>query len=218
MKKLLSVSEIFSSVQGESTFAGLPCFFVRLAGCNLNCRYCDTLYARDKNSGRPMDIDSVLEKAKASGLRLAEVTGGEPLTQENCPSLCAALIDAGLTVLVETNGSLPISALPERAIKIMDIKTPSSGEAERFLPENISPLSSRDEVKFVISDEADYLYTLDIVKKFDIFAVTEKILLSPAAGLLSPERLAEWMLRDKIPARLQIQLHKHIWGPDKRGV
>jgi 7-carboxy-7-deazaguanine synthase len=212
---MLKITEIFASVQGETSYSGYPFAFVRLTGCNLRCRYCDTTYAYD--SGEEFPLEEVVSRVTAFGLTRACVTGGEPLLQEEAFALVAALLDRGQDVLVETNGTLPLAGLDRRAVKIMDVKCPSSGEGRKMLWENFRHLTERDEVKFVISSEEDYRYAKDVAARYR----REKkwgILLSPAFGFLPPERLAGWMVADGIDARLQLQLHKLVWGPDRRGV
>jgi 7-carboxy-7-deazaguanine synthase len=210
----LMVSEIFRSVQGESSFAGFPCVFVRLAGCNLSCRYCDSRYARE--DGEEVPLSEVLDRVSAHGIELAEITGGEPLFQPETPTLAGALRDMGHVVLVETNGSLDISVLPDGVIRIMDIKCPSSGETDRVLWENIWKLKADDEVKFVIADRHDYEWARGII--MERFAHTKiKILLSTVYGELPPRHLVEWILEDKLKARFQLQLHKYIWPRESRG-
>jgi 7-carboxy-7-deazaguanine synthase len=211
----LNVSEIFRSIQGESSFAGLPCAFVRLAGCNLRCRYCDTRYALE--GGTAMSLDQILHRVSEFGLDLAEITGGEPLVQPETPTLAAALLDRGYRVLVETNGSLDISMLPDGVIRIMDIKCPSSGESTQFMWENIWKLHDNDEVKFVISDRHDYEWARGIVRERFGRSKT-KVLFSAVFGELPPRNLVEWILHDKLPVRFQLQIHKYIWPHDAKGV
>jgi 7-carboxy-7-deazaguanine synthase len=215
MGNLLKVNEIFYSIQGESTFAGLPCIFIRLAGCNLRCSYCDTTYAYKE--GREWNIQALIDRAKAYPSLLVEVTGGEPLLQAGTPELVKALLREGYKVLVETNGSLDISVIDNRAIIIMDMKCPDSGMSNENLPDNIDRLKSRDEIKFVIAGERDYLWAVSKITEYKL-EQTCTILFSSVYGKLHPARLAEWILRDGIKARLQLQLHKYIWGPEKRGV
>lgn len=211
----LLVSEIFESIQGESSFAGLPCAFIRLAGCNLHCRYCDTRYALE--GGEEMSVEQTLDKALPYTWRLVEITGGEPLIQEETPKLAAALLERGRQVLVETNGSLDISRLPAGVVRIMDIKCPSSGESNRVLWENIWKLTPDDEVKFVIANRLDYEWARGIIR--ERFDVTEtKILLSAVFGELPPRALVEWMLQDGLNVRFQPQIHKFIWPHDAKGV
>ena len=210
-----NVSEIFKSIQGESTFAGLPCAFIRLAGCNLRCRYCDTKYAQE--SGETRTLEEILGKITEFGLPLVEITGGEPLLQPNTPTLARSLLDQGYEVLVETNGSLDISVLPERAVRIMDIKCPASGENKSFLWENLWKLRDRDEVKFVISDRHDYEWASGIVRE-RFGRVKHQILFSTVFGELPPRILVRWILEDRLPVRFQLQIHKYIWPHDDRGV
>lgn len=218
MPETLTVCEVFTSIQGESTHAGRLCFFIRLAGCNLSCSYCDTVYAAKPSDGRDIELSELVEKAKASGVDTVEITGGEPMFQKNTPPLCKMLLDKGFRVLLETNGSLPVSALPPGTVRIIDCKTPSSGEASSMDFSNFDIINSDDEIKFVISDSSDFEYSLDIIKKYSLDSKTDKILFSPVAGKLAPQLLAEWMIKSKAPARFQLQLHKIIWSPDKRGV
>lgn len=216
--KQIPVNETFLSIQGESTHAGRLCFFIRLAGCNLNCTYCDTDYARDDESGAAMSIEHLVTQAKLSKVRLVEVTGGEPLIHANTSALCEALLDEGLEVMVETNGSLPLSLLPPAVKKIVDYKTPSSGMVEYNLYDNFHILSDHDEIKFVILDYLDYEFALTIIEKYNLQTKTSNILFSPAWGKLDPKTLVNWMMADLPPARLQLQIHKIIWGPNKKGV
>lgn len=214
----ISVVETFLSIQGESTHAGRLCFFIRLAGCNLNCRYCDTTYAKKTSDGSEYEIKTLVELALNSGVKLVEVTGGEPLRQSKTPELCEKLLQANLEVLIETNGSLPISTLPAEVKKILDCKTPSSGMSEHNLYDNYRFLSLHDEVKFVISDRNDYDFSLDVIARYNLQQCTPNLLFSPGWNSITPETLAAWMIADKPPARLQLQMHKIIWGPDKTGV
>lgn len=212
---MLKITEIFAGVQGETSYSGYPFAFVRLTGCNLRCRYCDTTYAYD--GGEEFPLDEVVSRVIAFGLTRACVTGGEPLLQEEAPALVTALLDLGQEALVETNGTLPLAGLDPRAVKIMDVKCPSSGEARKMLWENFHHLTERDEVKFVISSEEDYLYAKEIVARYRQ-DMKWGVLFSPAFGHLAPDRLAGWMIGDGLDARLQLQLHKLVWGPDRRGV
>ena len=217
-QRQLVVNETFLSIQGESTHVGRLCFFIRLAGCNLSCTYCDTDYARDPKAGTAMTIEHLVSMAKLSKVRLVEVTGGEPLNHPHAPALCQALLDEGLEVMVETNGSLPLSLLPPAVKKIVDCKTPSSGMDEYNLYDNFHILSDHDEIKFVIQDYHDYEFALTIIEKYKLNTKTSNILLSPAWEKLDPQKLVGWMLADLPPARLQIQIHKVIWGPNEKGV
>lgn len=213
----LQVCEIFHSLQGESTFAGLPCTFIRLSGCNLDCAWCDTPYARHES--RPMTIDSILQKTRRFSCLLVEITGGEPLIQTHTPVLAERLIENGHTVLVETNGSRPIDLLPESCIRIMDIKCPSSNESGSFLTANLDCLTPVDEVKFVIGSETDYQYARRMIRQtLPSRLPPEKIHLSPVFGKVAPDMLAAWIIADRLNARLSLQMHKIIWNPEQRGV
>ncbi|MCF6174718.1 MAG: radical SAM protein [Victivallaceae bacterium] len=217
-KTELYVVEQFLSVQGESSYAGKLCWFIRLAGCNLNCSYCDTEYAKKFADGSLINIDALVEKAVASKVEIVEVTGGEPLLQSGAAELCENLLAAGLTVLVETNGSLPIDKLPVAVIRIMDVKLPSSGESENILYANFSALHPRDEVKFVISNRTDYDFAKHIIEKQLGADAEREILFSPVWDRITPATLARWVVADKLKVRVQLQLHKYIWPPDMRGV
>jgi 7-carboxy-7-deazaguanine synthase len=212
---MLRVTEIFASIQGETSYVGLPFAFVRLTGCNLRCRYCDTTYAYD--GGEEFPLPEIVSRVEAFGIPRVTVTGGEPLLQPETGALVASFLDRGYTVLVETNGTVPLGTLDPRAVKIMDVKCPGSGEDRKTLWENFSALTSRDEVKFVIGSEDDYRYAKEILAKYRR-NVPFGVLLSPAFGLLAPEKLAGWMVGDGLAARFQLQLHKLVWGPDARGV
>jgi 7-carboxy-7-deazaguanine synthase len=212
---MLRVTEIFASIQGESSWAGLPFAFVRLAGCNLRCRYCDTSYAWE--GGEERTVAEVAAQVAALALPRAAVTGGEPLLQPEAFDLVRLLLDRGHEVLVETNGAVPLSALDPRAVKVMDVKCPSSGEAGRMLWENFDALTARDEVKFVVADGEDYAYAKEVIARYRP-GRDFKPLLSPAFGILPPDRLAGWIVSDALDARFQIQLHKAVWDPGTRGV
>lgn len=212
----MRVCEIFSSIQGESTFAGSPCIFVRLAGCNLRCVYCDTTYAYDE--GREMEADEVIGAVVASGLSLVEITGGEPLLQSaEVSGLASRLLDMGRRVLIETNGSLPVGNLDRRAVVILDIKTPSSGMADRMDLGNLRHLKSTDEVKFVMSGRQDYEWSREMLMRYGL-PDTCTVLFSPVWGALEPRQLGEWIIADRLPVRLNLQLHKYLYGPNERGV
>jgi 7-carboxy-7-deazaguanine synthase len=201
------VAELFESIQGESSYAGMPCFFVRLAGCNLNCTYCDTPAAFEE--GEPMAIDAVVAACAASGVPRVEITGGEPLQQDGFEYLAEAI--CGLpdkTVLVETNGTCDISRIPDGAIAVVDVKTPGSGMAGTFDEANIARLRSKDEVKFVLCDRGDYEWAAEFVREHDLSARCLALLFSPAWGKLDAATLGEWLLADGLPVRLQVQLHK----------
>jgi 7-carboxy-7-deazaguanine synthase len=223
----LRVNEIFFSIQGESSRAGLPCVFVRLSGCHLRCTYCDTEYAF--REGATQTIDEIIDTVCGHPARLVEITGGEPLLQPRVHDLMARLCDLDRTVLLETSGACDIAPCDPRVIRILDLKTPGSGEADRTLWSNLESLTSRDEVKFVVTDRADYEWARDVIGRHDLAARCGTILLSPvfeqAAGAeivgargLPPRTLAEWILADGLPARLQLQMHKFIWEPQARGV
>jgi len=210
------VNELFKSIQGESTWAGLPCTFVRLTGCHLRCAWCDTTYAYD--GGEMMAVGDLLERVEELGTELVEVTGGEPLLQDGCIPLVEMLILRGHVVLVETSGTLPIHRLPVAAIKIMDLKCPSSGMCELNDLSNIEYLSPCDEVKFVLADRADYEWCRCIVRKYNLERRCKQVLLSPVHGRLDSADVVHWMLEDNLPARFQLQLHKYIWPPHQQGV
>ena len=212
----LTITEIYESVQGESTWVGLPCIFVRLTGCNLRCVWCDTEYAF--YGGKKMSVEEVVAECEALDCKLVEITGGEPLLQKHCGTLAQALLDRGFTVLCETSGALPIDRLPDAVIKIMDLKCPGSGEEEKNDWSNIDRLSSRDEVKFVIADRTDYEWSRDVVRKYDLATRCNEILFSPVFGPIEPKSMVEWILEDKLPVRFQLQLHKFVWPPDQKGV
>lgn len=217
-KNTLMVNETFLSIQGESTFAGLPCFFIRLAGCNLNCSYCDTAYAKKFDDGQPVSIQELVDLAEEANSSLVLITGGEPMLQEAVPALCRALLDAQFQVLFETNGSVALDDLPWRVTKIMDIKLPSSGEADKLLTDNFELLNERDEIKFVIGDRADFDYAMKLIEEHELDEITEKILYSPVYGQLDPKELAGWIISELPMGRMQLQLHKYIWPPETRGV
>jgi len=212
----LQVHEIYASIQGESTFAGLPCTFVRLVGCNLRCSWCDTPQAF--HGGESLARADVLERALATGTPLVELTGGEPLLHAGAIPLLRELCDAGRTVLIETSGERDISAVDPRVHRIMDLKAPGSGEVTRNRWENIEHLGERDEVKIVLADRADYEWALETVGKYEIRKRVNEVLLSCVHGELDPKELVSWMLEDGFPGRLQLQMHKYIWDADETGV
>lgn len=214
---MFRVYETFSSIQGESTFAGCPCFFIRFAGCNLNCDYCDTVKARPFDAGCDMTQEQLVATVLGSGIDLVELTGGEPLMQKDVPGLAAELIRLGKTVLIETNGSRDCSVLPPEVHRIIDYKTPCSGEEASMLEQNFRSLRPHDQVKFVITDDTDYNCAVRVMEKFDLPAQTGHILFSPAWGS-DLRRLAERIVHDKLPVRLNLQFHKIIWGADREGV
>lgn len=208
----VNLCETFLSLQGESARAGLPCFFIRLAGCNLRCAYCDT--ERAYGPGRPVAVGELVSAAEASGAALVEVTGGEPLLQPAFPALARGLQALpGRTILVETNGSQDLTLIPAGVIAIMDIKCPGSGEAQRMDYRNLARLRPGDEVKFVLSDEADYRWAREMIQRHGLAKTCAAVLLSPAWGRLDPHQLAEWMITDRLPVRLQLPLHKVLGVP-----
>jgi 7-carboxy-7-deazaguanine synthase len=212
----LNLCEIFHSLQGESTFTGLPCTFVRLSGCNLDCSWCDTRYAKDESTC--LSIEKIIDQIKEFGCNLVEITGGEPLLQPGTSSLISQLLDLKFQVLLETNGSLSIGNIDPRCIRILDIKCPSSNEANSFLFKNIEYLTKKDEIKFVIGSRQDYEFARTIILEKLAQRPAGGIHLSPVFGQITPENLAAWILEDKLPARLSLQQHKIIWNPDQRGV
>ena len=212
----LKVNEIFFSIQGESVHAGLPCVFVRLTGCNLRCRYCDTQYAFYEGSN--MSVAGIIEKVNLLGGNLVEITGGEPLVQEHTPILVEALLEANYEVLMETNGSLDIDRVDRRCSRIMDIKCPSSGEHMKNDAANLQRLTAHDQVKFVIGDHDDFLFATQLLPHLPANFHADRILFSAVVDQLSPDQLASWMLETRIQARLQLQLHKVIWPDQDRGV
>ncbi len=212
----IRVHEIYESIQGESTFAGLPCTFVRLSRCNLRCRWCDTPQAFE--GGTEMSRAAVLEKALSFGTPLVELTGGEPLLQEGAIPLLRELCDAGRTVLLETSGERDISLVDPRVHRIMDLKAPGSGESQRNRWENVAHLSSRDEVKIVLADRADYEWAKGVIEEHGLERRVNEVLLSPVWGELDPKDLVKWVLEDEMPVRVQIQMHKVIWDADTQGV
>ena len=214
---IIRVNEIYLSIQGESTWAGLACVLLRLAGCPLRCRWCDTAQARDPEAGREMSLTQVLEQVAGLDCSLVEVTGGEPLAQEGCPELLARLCDQGYTVLLETSGALDVSGVDPRVHLVMDIKCPGSGMSERMLWSNLERLGPGDEVKFVLADRQDYLYARQVIRRHGLERRC-RVLLSAVAERLDPRQVVRWMLADRLPARFQLQMHKYIWPPQTRGV
>jgi 7-carboxy-7-deazaguanine synthase len=213
---MLTVNEIFHSIQGESTRAGDRCVFVRLTACDLRCSWCDTPYAF--HEGRKMSVDDVLAVVDSYGCPLVEVTGGEPLLQEDVYELMDRLLTAGHTVLLETGGHRPIDRVPAAVVKIVDIKCPGSGEADKNCWSNLDRLAPHDEVKFVVLDRADYEFARDVVARTQLSSRTAAILFSPVHDALDPRTLSEWVIADRLPVRVQLQLHKLIWSPTTRGV
>ncbi len=209
----LRVNEIFCSIQGESTSTGIPTIFVRLTGCPLRCHYCDTAYAFTE--GQWMGLDQIGARVAGFNLRHVTVTGGEPLAQKNCLELLRELCDLGYVVSLETSGALDISTVDPRVIKVMDLKTPASGESARNRWENIPYLREQDQVKFVLCDRKDYVWAKSVLLEHDLMHRCE-VLFSPAFESLEFRQLAEWILEDRLPVRFQLQLHKLLWG-DERG-
>lgn len=205
----LRVSEVFLSIQGETSRTGLPTVFIRLTGCPLRCRWCDTTYSFQ--GGETIALEELLRQIAAFGVGTVCVTGGEPLAQKGCPALLAALCDEGYSVSLETSGAYDIAAVDPRVSRIVDIKPPESGESERNLWDNIPLLNARDEVKFVLVNRTDYDWARVAVRQHDLIARCP-VLFSPVQGELDPQQLAEWILADRLPVRMQVQLHKILWG------
>ena len=210
------LNEIFFSLQGESTYVGLPCLFIRLAGCNLECSWCDTTYARGAESGAEMSVEAILGEAAKFSRGLVEITGGEPLLQEETPMLAAGLLEMFETVLLETNGSLDIDLVPEGVVRVVDVKCPSSGASGSFDAANLARLRPSDEMKFVIGGRTDYEFAKEFVSSMEGTALSpRKIIFSPVAETLKPRVLAGWVLEDRLPVRFQLQLHRCIWPGEK---
>jgi 7-carboxy-7-deazaguanine synthase len=205
----LKISEIFHSLQGESTRVGLPTVFVRLTGCPLRCAWCDTEYAF--SGGSAMSVSEVLGQVAQYGCQVVCVTGGEPLAQKGCPDLLKALCEAGYSVSLETSGALDLSGVDPRVARIMDLKAPGSGEAEKNRWQNLDQLTSRNEIKFVLASEADYEWAREVLRARQLDAICT-VLFSPVQGQQDPAQLAGWILRDRLPVRFQLQLHKILWG------
>jgi len=215
-RAMLTITEIFHSIQGESTYAGRRCVFIRLTACDLRCTWCDTPYAF--TGGRAMSVDDVMVEVDRFGCPLVEVTGGEPLLQPDVYPLMERLLAAGRTVLLETGGHISLERVPLRVVKVVDVKCPASGESARNHWPNLDRLAPHDQVKFVIHDRADYEFARDVLARQALDARCEAVLFSPVHGVLEPKVLAEWVLADRLPARVQLQAHKYIWGADARGV
>jgi 7-carboxy-7-deazaguanine synthase len=213
---MLTVNEIFHSIQGESTYVGEPCVFVRLTACDLRCSWCDTPYAF--HEGHKMSIDEVLAEVDRFQCPTVEITGGEPLLQKEVYPLMERLLAGGKRVLLETGGHRSIEHVPGDVIRIMDVKCPGSGEADKMEWANIGHLTRRDQVKFVLRDRADYEYAREVVHRERLAGRVDAILFSPVHGVLEGRQLAEWILSDRLPVRLQLQAHKFIWPPETRGV
>ena len=212
----LTITEIYASIQGESSFAGQPCTFVRLTACDLRCAWCDTVYAFTE--GRKQTLDDILAEVRHLGVPLVELTGGEPLLQKAAIPLMQRLLDEHYTVLLETGGHMPIADVPAGVHRIVDVKCPGSGEAGRMHWPNLDVLTSRDEVKFVITDRADFDYAVDVVTTYDLVHRAGAVHVSPAWGVVAPADLAAWLLESGLRARLQLQQHKYIWEPAARRV
>jgi len=212
----LTINEIYRSIQGESTWAGRPCVFVRLTFCDLRCTYCDTEYAFYE--GKKQTLEEIVQQVAAFRCPLVEVTGGEPLLQKNVLSLMTMLCDAGHIVLLETSGAHDISAVDQRVHRIMDLKTPGSGEVDKNVWSNIDRLASHDEVKFVIGSREDYEWSREKVARFDLPSRCRAVLFSPIFGRIDPRQIVEWILADNLDVRFQLQMHKFIWSPTQRGV
>ncbi len=211
----MEISEIFLSIQGESSYAGKPCIFVRLAGCNLNCGWCDTTYANTGEETRELSIDAVIDEVKGYKCDTVEITGGEPLLQDSSVELASRLLQLGFTVLLETNGSISLEGVDAKVIKVVDVKCPSSGQAGTFLVENLEYITPDDELKFVIGGRGDYDFARNFLLEF-VCGRTNKILFAPVKSSMDPKDLAEWILHDSLDVRLQLQIHSYIWN-DTRG-
>ena len=213
---MLTVNEIFHSIQGESTQSGRPCVFVRLTACDLRCSWCDTPYAF--HEGRKASVEDVVSQVGSYGCELVEITGGEPLLQPDVYPLMRTLLQRGHEVMLETGGHRSVAEVPEQVVRIIDVKCPGSGEADKNYWPNMDALRPRDEVKFVIRDHADYEYARDVAARHQLTSRVAAVLFSPVHGVLPPADLAAWILEDRLPVRLQLQSHKYIWGADVHGV
>jgi 7-carboxy-7-deazaguanine synthase len=211
----MRITEIYASIQGETQYAGLPCTLVRTTGCDLRCTYCDSAFAFQ--GGNEMTLPEILAAVRALGAPLVLLTGGEPMLQREIGLLADLLLQAGYRVMIETSGSHAVDSLPEAVVRIIDVKTPASGESGRMRWEVLDALRVQDAVKFVVRDEADYRWAADVIRSRGLAGRTE-VLLSPVHGVLDPQHLVGWILRDRLPARLNLQLHKYVWSPDARGV
>jgi len=211
----MKITEIYSSIQGETQYAGLPCTLVRTTGCDLRCGYCDTAYAF--HGGHDMSVDDIAREVARLGAPLVLLTGGEPMLQREIGGLAERLLADGRRVMIETSGAHRLDRLPEPVIRIVDVKTPASGESHRMCWDLLPALRSMDAAKFVVADEADYRWAAGVVDKYQLGGRTE-VLFSPVHGRLDPRDLVAWMLRDRVPARLNLQLHKYVWGAETRGV
>lgn len=214
----IRIAELFASIQGESTYAGRPCFFVRLSGCPYRCSYCDTLFAQDFGYGQEFTISEIIEEVRKSGLNLVEVTGGEPLAQKNTIALLQSLVEADFEVMLETNGGFDIQNVPQQVKRILDCKLPSSNMAEKNLYSNYDFLTENDEVKFVVGCREDYDFALETVRCYKLDSKTPNLLISPVWNTVDFDKIVKWILEDNAPFRFQLQMHKIIWGADKQGV
>ncbi len=212
----LRIIEIFASVQGESSLTGLPTTFVRLAACNLRCRWCDTTYSFGR--GEAVAVEQIIETVQKNGCQCVCITGGEPLLQQEVYPLMQTLCNLGYTVSLETSGSLPTNQVDERVRVILDIKCPGSKMSKKNHWPNLAQLRSHDEVKFVIADREDYLYSVDVCRRYQLFDKKCELLFSPVFGELEPKQLVKWILEDRLPIRLNLQIHKFIWSPETKGV
>ena len=213
---MLTINEIFHSIQGESTHAGRPCVFVRLTACDLRCSWCDTPYAF--HDGQKMTVDEVVGRVRAYGCDVVEITGGEPLLQKEVYPLMQRLLDEGHTVMLETGGHLSVDQVPAGVVRVIDVKCPGSGESDKNHWPNLDQLWSTDEVKFVIKDRADYEYAREVVAKHGLIGSCAAVHFSPVHGVQDAKQLAAWVLQDRLRVRVQLQLHKYIWDPATRGV
>ena len=211
----MRITEIYRSIQGETQYAGLPCTLVRTTGCDLRCGYCDSAFAF--HGGQEMTLPQIVAQVDELGAPLVLLTGGEPMLQREIGALAELLLGRGYQVMIETSGSQPLDSLPAAVVRIVDVKTPGSGEAARMRWPVLDGLGRRDAVKFVICDEADYRWAVEVIRARGL-ADRSEVLLSPSHGKVNPRDLVDWMLRDRLPARLNLQLHKYIWDPEARGV
>src|SRR3989339_158693 len=211
----MKICEIFTSIQGESSYAGMPCTFIRLTGCNLRCLYCDTAYAYEE--GMELTEAEIISEVELIGVHLVTITGGEPLLQEETFRLTERLIGEGYKVLIETNGTMSIKDIDSRAVIVLDIKTPGSGMWEEMDLSNLDYIKPTDEIKFVITDREDYEWSKDVMHKYKLGSKCQ-VFFSPAFGILLPESLVKWILEDRLDVRLNLQMHKYIYGSDRRGI
>ena len=211
----MRITEIYSSVSGETQYSGLPCTLVRTTGCDLRCGYCDTAYAF--YGGKDLTLDEVMAEVGRLGAPLVLLTGGEPMLQREIVALSERLLAAGYRVMIETSGAHPVDVLPPEVIRIVDVKTPGSGESHRIRWEVLDGLGPKDAIKFVITDEGDYRWAVEVIRSRDL-ARRAEVLISPVHGRVDPRELVGWMLRDRVPARLNLQIHKYIWGADAHSV